>query len=125
MTKVKTPDPSLPELVLVGIIRVFGVKGGAAAKAIAPAVLTLIAALAQSFATGSFDAAELATLVVGLGGAAVTFLVPNLNTIVRKVIAGRIVALGTSPEQRPEDSPTGGLPADEDAVNEPSDVPGL
>lgn len=47
------------------------------AKAVAPALLTLIAVVGQLIATGEFDRAETATAVTGALGALVTLLVAN------------------------------------------------
>lgn len=47
------------------------------AKAIAPALVTLLAVGIQVVATGEFDRAELATALTGLVAALSSYLVPN------------------------------------------------
>src|SRR3954468_13769499 len=47
------------------------------AKAVMPALFTLVAVGAQAIATGSFDKPELATAITGLSAAFVTFLTTN------------------------------------------------
>lgn len=47
------------------------------AKAIAPAVGTVIAVVIQIAATGEFDRAELVTAITGLAAALASYLVPN------------------------------------------------
>jgi VIT1/CCC1 family predicted Fe2+/Mn2+ transporter len=47
------------------------------AKAIVPAVATILAVAIQWAVTGEFDRAELATALTGLLAAVVTYVVPN------------------------------------------------
>lgn len=46
-------------------------------KAVAPALLTLVAVLVQVLVTGEYDRAELVTTITGLASATITFLVSN------------------------------------------------
>jgi hypothetical protein len=61
------------------ITRVLGVKAGKAAKALVPAAGTVVAVGIQWLDTGHFDKAELATSLTGFGGAALSYIVPNLK----------------------------------------------
>lgn len=77
--------PSVADYALILIVKLFGERAGKAAKAIAPAALALVAVAVQWLATGKYDAAELATTILGIGGPLVTYLVPNLSTVVRVI----------------------------------------
>lgn len=62
---------------------------GRFAKAIAPAVVTVLAVGIQWVASGAFDRVELATALTGLLAAAVAFWVPNEPTNSARRIRGR------------------------------------
>lgn len=58
------------------------------AKAIIPAVLTLIAALSSAVVAGKFDATSVAIAATGLIGSIVVYLVPNSAPVVSQVEVG-------------------------------------
>lgn len=74
------------EVLLAFVTRVYGVKAARAAKALLPATAAVVAVIAQWVASGEFGSAEFATAVMGFGGAALTFFVPNLPALAEKML---------------------------------------
>lgn len=119
------------EVLLAFITRVYGPKAARAAKAVLPATATVIAVIGQRLATGSFDTAELATALTGLGGAALTWIIPNLTKLAETQIKAGVpvseaVANTTSDTPQTEyrnEGTTQPHPEDWSEADELSDVP--
>lgn len=111
------------EVLLAFVTRVYGAKAARAAKALLPATAAVLAVIAQWIASGEFGSAEFATALMGLGGAALTFVVPNLPALAEKLLkqgtplnqalAAAVPSGGSQTEFRDGDDPESAQPSED------------